>query len=244
VGEWAVAAALTVVSSVAGTLLFTEALARSFASYDFATPILLQKLQPVFVILLAAVFLRERLNFRYLVLVPVALIGSYLISFGAEPVPLTLTGKTLVYILAVGAALAWGGGTILSKTLLRKLDFAEATALRFLLAVPISLVTALVLAPTYRLTTLGGGELVRFVVIAFTTGAGAVLLYYRGLARTEAKVATIAELTFPVVSIGIAVTSLNPYGAPQVLSLANTFGIVVLLCAVLAISFDRATRAS
>jgi drug/metabolite transporter (DMT)-like permease len=237
-GEWAVAIALTAVSSIAGTLLFTEALARSSAAFDFASPVLLQKLQPIFVILLAAIFLGERLTFRYLILVPVALIGSYLISFGAAPIPLTLTNTTLVYLLAVGAAAAWGSGTILSKILLKRLPFAEATSLRFLLAIPLGFATALALNPSYNPGNLTVSELLRFVIIAFTTGAGAVLIYYRGLTRTEAKIATIAELTFPIVSIGIAVTVLNPYGAPQVLSLANVFGIVVLLCAILAVSFD------
>jgi len=49
---------------------------------------------------------------------------------------------------------------------------------------------------------------------------------------------TIAELTFPIVSIIIAVTALNPYGEPQQLSLANKFGIILLLISILIISFD------
>ncbi|KKU47531.1 hypothetical protein A3H10_00385 [Candidatus Uhrbacteria bacterium RIFCSPLOWO2_12_FULL_46_10] len=237
--DWLAAIGLTIVSSVLGTVLFTEALARSFANYDFATPILLQKMQPVFVIALAALFLRERLFFRFIVLVPVALVGSYLVSFGVQPIKLEFTGKELVYVLALGAAFAWGAGTILSKTLLRKLGFAEATALRFLLAIPLSLVMALALGQNYSLASLKAGEFFRFVIIAFTTGAGAVLIYYRGLQQTEAKVATIAELVFPAVTLAIAISRFNPYGAPQVLSLANIFGIIILFCAVIAISFDR-----
>lgn len=239
-GDWVRLIVLTIVSSVAGTLLFTQALAISFASFDFATPILLQKLQPIFVILLAAIFLRERLTFRFLALVPVALIGSYLISFGALPIPLQWTNKEIVYVLALGAALAWGGGTIFSKKILQKLAFAEATAMRFLLAIPFSFIAALILGQTYSLADVGSGNWLRFVIIAFTTGAGAVLIYYRGLQKTEAKVATIAELVFPVVGILIAITALNPYGAPQQLSLANIFGIIILLISVLVISFDHA----
>jgi len=240
--DWLQLLLLSAVSSVLGTILFTTALASSFAAGDFATPILLQKLQPIFVIILAAIVLKERLTFRFLTLVPVALAGSYLISFGAETVPFGLEGKMLVYVLAVSAALAWGSGTILSKRVLRTLPFALATALRFLLAVPISLAAALYLAPDYAVTSLSGSELLRFVVIAFTTGAGAILIYYRGLKQTPARVATIAELVFPVVTILIAITSLNPYGAPQVLSIANSIGIIVLLGCILAVTVDPETK--
>ena len=240
--DWLQLLLLAAVSSVLGTILFTTALASSFAVGDFATPILLQKLQPIFVIILAAIVLKERLSFRFLALVPVALAGSYLISFGAEAVPFGLEGKMLVYVLAVSAALAWGSGTILSKRVLRTLPFALATALRFLLAVPVSLAAALYLAPDFAVTSLSGSDVLRFVIIAFTTGAGAILIYYRGLKQTPARVATIAELVFPVVTILIAITSLNPYGAPQILSIANGIGIVVLLGCILAVTVDPETK--
>lgn len=236
--DWLTLIALTIVSSVLGTLLFTEALARSFAVFDFATPILLQKLQPIFVVGLAGLFLKERITLRFIGLVVTALIGSYLISFGAEGIPLTFSDKEIIYLLAIGAALAWGSGTIISKKILTKLTFSEATSMRFLLAIPVSLVAMFLLGQTYAVTALGSGQVLRFVIIAFTTGAGAILIYYRGLQQTEAKVSTIAELTFPIVSIFIAITALNPFGEPQHLSLANVFGIVILLISMLIISFD------
>lgn len=238
VRDWVVLIFLTLVSSVLGTLLFTEALSRSFASYDFATPLLLQKLQPIFVIALSALFLRERLTARFLILVPIALIGSYLISFGSELVSPNFSEKMLVVVLALGASLAWGVGTILSKHMLTKLDYAPASAMRFFLAIPVSYVAVLILGDQYPVTALALGDIARFFAIALSTGAVAILIYYRGLAKTEAKVSTIAELSFPIVSIVIAVTSLNPYGAPQILSWSNITGIVLLLGAILAISFD------
>ena len=241
-GDWARLLLLTIVSSVAGTLMFTQALAISFASFDFATPILLQKLQPIFVIILASLFLKERLSIRFAALIPIALIGSYLISFGADAIPLQWTSKEIVYVLALGAAVAWGSGTILSKKILQKLTFSEATSLRFLFAIPISYIAATMLRQTYSFGEVTTGNWLRFAIIAFTTGAGAVLIYYRGLQKTEAKIATIAELIFPVVGIIIAVTPLNPYGSPQVLSLANIFGIIILLISILIISFDYANR--
>ncbi|PJE75772.1 hypothetical protein COV04_02410 [Candidatus Uhrbacteria bacterium CG10_big_fil_rev_8_21_14_0_10_48_11] len=241
--DWVTLLALTLVSSVFGTLMFTEALSLSFAYHDFATPVLLQKLQPLFAIALAWLFLKEKISFRYLILVPVALMGSYMISFGTDPMPLQLSGKLLIFVLAIGAAAAWGSGTIISKSILNKISFRSATALRFLLAIPISLIIALTLDPHYALSSLSLGSILRFLIIAFTTGAGAILIYYRGLKQTTASISTIAELTFPIVSIVIAVTVLNPYGAPQQLTIANIFGILILLASILAIAFDTKEEA-
>lgn len=238
VKDWGVALLMTIVSSVLGTVLFTEALSRSFAVFDFATPLLLQKLQPIFVIGLSAIILREKLTLRFIALTVIALIGSYMISFGAEPLALQIAGKEEIFLLAIGAALAWGSGTIMSKHLLTKLSFSEATALRFLLAIPISLFVSYLINQQYDFTQLGRDDIARFVIIAFSTGAASILIYYRGLKVTQAKVATIAELTFPIVGILIAVSSLNPYGEPQKMILANVFGIVILLISIILISFD------
>lgn len=237
--EWIVAILLTLTSSVGGTIMFTQALQNSFAVYDFSTPILLQKLQPLFVVLFSRLILQEKLTWRFLSLVPLALIGSYMISFGTEGIQLQLAGKELIYLLSIGAAVCWGLGTIMSKYLLKKLSFAEATSLRFLLAIPISFIVMLTIGQDYNPLDLRISELWRFVLIGFTTGAGAVLIYYHGLKRTAARVATFAELTFPITSILIAITYLNPYGEPDTIELANIFGIVILLVSILAISFDR-----
>lgn len=237
--EWFVAILLSLTSSVGGTILFTQALQNSFAIYDFSTPVLLQKLQPLFVIVFSKLILQERIGLRVLSLVPMALIGSYLISFGTEGVEIQLQGKELIYILSVGAAFCWGIGTIFSKYLLNKLSFSEATSLRFLLAIPLSFIVMILIGQEYNPIDLTISELWRFVVIGLTTGAGAMLVYYHGLKRTPAKISTFAELTFPIVTILIATTSLNPYGNPESLTLAKVFGIIILLTSIIAISFDQ-----
>lgn len=238
--DWINFLAMTIVSSTLGTILFTEALGRSFAQNDFVSPILLQKMQPIFVIGLSAIFLKEKVTWRFLGLALMAFIGSYMISFGTSTVHVGLQGKELVYLLALGASLCWGIGTILSKNALKKLNFPEATSLRFLLAIPVAYIFAVVLGQTYNFAQLQWEQIWRFIVIAAVTGgAGALIIYYRGLKYTEAKISTIAELMFPIVSIIIAITALNPYGAPQKLSLANIFGIAILLISILLVSFDR-----
>lgn len=242
-GEWVNFILLTVVSSVLGSLLFTQALAKSFAEFDFVTPILLQKLQPVFVIILSAIWLKEKITKRFIALAVVALIGSYLMTFGATLVELTFQGKELVFLLALGAALCWGSGTIMSKKALKTLEFPAATATRFFLAIPVSLIFALIFNHTFDPGQLGFSEFWRFFVIAsITGGAGAIFLYYKGLQDTDAKISTFAELMLPVVSIFIAITPLNPYGEPQQLTMANIIGIIVLVTSIVMISLENNKR--
>lgn len=237
--DWLVVVMMALLSSTLGTLLFTEALARSFAVGDFATPILLQKLQPIFVVLLSAVILKEKLSGRFLSWVLVALVGSYMISFGTEAIQLQLAGKELIVLLSIGAAAAWGSGTIMSKYLVDRIDYRATTALRFLLTVPISLVAMFALSQTFAPASFDFELGWRLLLIAAVTGgAGALLLYYFGLKNTKAKVSTIAELAFPLVTLIIATTSLNPYGQAQSLTLANIFGVVLLVISMLMVSLE------
>ena len=50
-------------------------------------------------------------------------------------------------------------------------------------------------------TTATAGNWLIFIIIALTTGSGAILLYYFGLRYITAKVATMCELCFPISSV-------------------------------------------
>lgn len=240
--DWLNIIALTIVSSIGGTILFTLALQKSFATHDFVTPLLLQKTQPLIVIFLSAIFLKEKITKRYLLFAPLAILGSYLMSFGLTPIHFQLAGRELVFLLAIGAAAAWGSGTIFSKKVLVKLSFIESTCIRFLAAVPLGYATTLLFRQAPALSSITPNVLLRFILIGIATGAGALLIYYKGLARTQANVSTISELAFPFVSIIIAITPLNPYGKAQMLTAPQMIGILLLLISVIAISLEYAKR--
>lgn len=236
--EWYLAISVTLVSSVSGTLLFTQALQSSAASGDFLTPLLIQKIQPLIVIFLSVLILKERLPLTYLALAPVALIGSYLMTFGFRVMDLSLSGKELTFLLSFGAAVSWGSGTILSKYLLRKVSYPQFTTIRFLMAIPLSLIISLILGQWVDPQAITITQYAKFALIALSTGAVALLIYYRGLTNTNASVATVCELMFPLASILIAITPLNPYGLPQQLNMGNIIGIALLIVSVFIISMD------
>lgn len=75
--DWTSLLLIGVGSSAMATVLFTIA----FTYGDPNTPLLLQKLQPIFAVIGASVILGERLNGRFFVLFMPAITGAYLITF-------------------------------------------------------------------------------------------------------------------------------------------------------------------
>ena len=78
--------------------------------------VLLQKLQPVFAISLAAIVLKEKLRKRFLIWASLAIIASYFLVFGLN-LPDFNTEKNTIYaaLFALLAAFAFGTSTVLSK---------------------------------------------------------------------------------------------------------------------------------
>lgn len=213
-------------SSVIATVLFTEA----FKHGDPTTPLLLQKLQPVFAASAAYFLLGERVRPRYFIYLAAALVGSYLVAF-ADPAQVTLE-RLLPAALGAGAALLWALGTVLGKRTAAKVAPTQLAGLRFLFGLPVAAVLLL---------TLGDGVQARpddapaLVLLALVPGLIALLLYYRGLRRTTASVATVAELAFPLTALIV-----NAIAFGTILSATQLVGAAVLATVVVGLGFaDR-----
>src|SRR5215208_5478511 len=127
--------------SALATLLFTTA----FAVGNPTVVILLQKTQPLFAIVLAAVLLRERLGWAYWPCFAVAMVGAYLISFGNLDAFAALgSAELLAAALALGAALLWGSSTVLGRLVLKDMPFHALTGARLLLAAPLLVVIVVI----------------------------------------------------------------------------------------------------
>lgn len=203
--NWILLLWISFFSSVLGTLWFTTALVQvQFIS--FSVVFLLQKLQPVFVITATALFLREKVTRRYLVWATAAILAAYFVTFPNGVVNFaTGSGTVTAALYALGAAFAWGTSTVFSKMALATLPDKFVTALRFLLATIIASLGIFVLGVQSSLPQITFPQLFTAILIALSTGMVAMLLYYKGLAQTEANVATILELVFPVIAIFIDV---------------------------------------
>lgn len=164
--------------------------------------VLLQKLQPVFGIALAAIILKEKLGKNYLIWASIAILGGYFLTFGLHA-PSIETGASTIYAagFALLASFSFGSSTVFSKKILNNYSFKTATFYRYGFTSVIMLIFVLItgkFTDVYNTTPLNW---IIFFVIAVTTGSGAIFLYYFGLTRVKAVVATICELLFPISAI-------------------------------------------
>lgn len=188
-----------------GGAIGTIAIVKALFLLDFnhlSVVVLLQKLQPVFAIALAAILLKEKISHRYAFWSAVAIVSGYFLTFGWS-LPDLRTGSNTVYaaLLALLAAFSFGSSTVFSKKVLYKYAFTTSTFFRYGFTSAIMLVFMLVAGDFGQLAATGGREWLFIVLIGLTTGSGAIFLYYYGLRRIKAMTATISELLFPVSAV-------------------------------------------
>ncbi|HZA40127.1 MAG TPA: EamA family transporter [Actinomycetota bacterium] len=219
-------------ASALATVLFTQA----FAYGDPTTPLLLQKLQPLFAIIGAALLLGERVLPRFGLYFIAAVGGAWLITF-PEPTNVSVSAFTPA-AFALGAAGLWGLGTVLGRHLTTKMEFAPLTALRFAVGLPATILIVVVQDQGEAISTIGGKDAFALLLLALVPGLLALMLYYRGLRETPASAATLAELAFPLSAITI-----NYIAFEEQLVRSQWVGVVVLSLAIVAMGL-AATRGS
>lgn len=224
--ELSLIAFVALFSSVLGTLWFTTALLK-VAYIPFSVVFLIQKLQPLFAIVTAVLFLKEKITVRYMWWALLALCAAYFVTFPDGTVNLaTGTATAVAALYALGAAFAWGSSTTLSKIALTGKPDKVVAGLRFIFATIFSGIGLVVFGYHNSLSQITIPQLGQFIFIALSTGMVALLIYYKGLQKTDVKVSTILELTFPLLAVIIDIflykTVLQPsqYIAAIVLVLA------------------------
>lgn len=164
--------------------------------------VLLQKLQPIFGIALAALILKERMGKYYIIWASIAIVGGYFLTFGLHT-PNFETGSNTIYAAAFAllASFSFGSSTVFSKKILNKYSFKTATFYRYGFTSAFMLVFVLISGKLSQVLITTQLNWIIFMVIAVTSGSGAIFLYYFGLTRVKAIIATICELFFPVSAI-------------------------------------------
>lgn len=220
-----------------GTMAITKAL--FYVNFvNLSVVILIQKLQPVFAIALAALFLRERLTKEFFRWAALAIIGAYLMTFGFNFPNLSTGDKTTVAaILSLVAAISFGSSTVFSKRALRNVNFATGTYLRFLLAALIMFAIAIFYGEFPNIQSVTNAQWGIFFLIAFTTGGAAIFLYYFGLKNISASTATICELAFPLTAV-----ILDYFLHGSMLNVVQWLGVVVLITSIIKVSYLKVTQ--
>lgn len=223
-------------ASALATALFTKAFALAGSHGDYVTPLLLQKLQPVFVVMLALILLGERLRPSFAVFAVPALAGAWMVSF-ASPFNVGISAVE-VSLLALAAALLWGAGTVLGRMVSTSVSPRDLTVLRYVWGLPAALVIVL---QTHAPLSPGWSNVWPLVLLAIIPGVAALSVYYYGLRSTPASRATIAELAFPATAAFIGVAYLDSH-----LTNSQWAGLAVVAISVLALGWHErcASRAA
>lgn len=212
-------------ASAGATAMFTEAFAISLRSGDAITPLVLQKLQPIVAVGLAAWLLGERLRAGFALYAVPALAGAWLLAF-ADPFAVEVRVAEAA-LLAVGAATLWGAGTVLGRLVGTAVAPRDLTVLRYVWGLPAAWVFA---HETGAPMTPGWHNVPGLVLLALVPGVVALSLYYVALRRTAACRATFAELAFPATAaiVGVAFLGTDLSGTQWV-------GLLILAAAITAL---------
>ena len=197
-----------VFGSAIATFLFT-------LSFQYTNPsisILLQKVQPLIVILLSALFLGETFKKRFWIWSSIALISAFYISFphglSRSEIQNSMMSVTQLKgsFFALAAAGCWAFSTVCGKLVLKNTPSAVLTFWRFFFG----LCTLMVMSSVYPLVKielpfiyLDLSLLKSLFYMAIIPGFLGVTLYYRGLAKVSASASSILELSFPLCAMWI-----------------------------------------
>jgi len=159
-------------------------------------------------------------------------------TFGTRLPDLSTGDKTTVAALfALLAAFSFGASTVLSKRALRNVSFEMGTYLRFLFSSAIMLVIVLAFGDMKSISDVTTNQIIIFLIIAFSTGGAAIFLYYYGLKRITASVATICELAFPLIAV-----ILEYFIRGNILGPIQWIGVGLLLFSIIKVSNLRQTN--
>jgi len=231
--DWLSFLAVALFGGAIGTMAITKAL--FYVNYiNLSIVVLIQKLQPVFAISLAALLLKERLPRIFFLWGGLAISGAYLMTFGLRLPFLDPGNKTaLAALFALIATISFASSTVFSKRALKNVEFKLGTYLRFLFTALI-MVVIVAGSGSFSVSLISPKQWLIFGLIIFSSGAPAIFLYYYGLNHITASVATICELAFPLTAI---LLEYLVYG--KVLAPVQWAGIVILLASIIKVSGIR-----
>lgn len=235
--DWLAFTGVAIMGGAMGTMAITKAL--FYVNFvNLSIVVLIQKLQPAFAIMLAAIFLKERPRKAFYGWAALALTGAYIMTFGLNIPVINKEDKTAIAaVFAMIATISFASSTVLSKRALKNVEFREATYLRFLMTAGVMLIIVFLTGNIDAVNEVTTPQWMIFLVIAFLTGGPGIFLYYYGLKHIKASVATIAELAFPLTAVVLEYMVRGNLMGP-----VQWLGVVILFYSILRVSRLNRTK--
>lgn len=192
---------LAISGGILGTYCITKALfLMNFQQLTIVA--LLQKLQPIFAIILARFFLGEKIKKENIFWILLAILSSYFLSFGFQTPEHAENNVVQAVVFSVLAAFFYGSQTVWGKKAIEKVPPITGTFYRlgfttFILG--FFLIFQSDFWENFSKITFLHAEI--FAIIGlFSSGLG-LTLYYFGLKKIKANVATICEMMYIVSAV-------------------------------------------
>ncbi len=233
--SWGAIVWVALFGGVIGTLFITKAFfAAVYGEVTFATVVLLQKLQPIFALILARIILGEKLSRKFYLWAGVAIIAAYFLAFGKTGLG-EVNWLANASVFALIAAFAFGSSTVFGKRIVNHLDFKSTAALRFGLTSILIFIFILITGDIGQIPSISNTQWGLLWLIVLTSGAGAIFLYYFGLRRVTASTATICELFWPFSAVALDyILNKNVLSITQVIS-----ALILLLAFYMVVRYGR-----
>lgn len=201
--DWGAILWVCIFGGLIGSIMITKAFfAAIFGQTTFATVIILQKLQPVFALGLARIVLKEKLSKKFYIWSAIAVLSAYFLAFGKSGLNISeIDLFSSAAFFAFVAAFGFGSSTVFGKRIVNHLDFRSTAALRFGITSILALILVLALGKFSAIGEINFQQWRLILLVAFTTGAPALFIYYFGLKKISASAATVSELFWPFSAI-------------------------------------------
>lgn len=197
---------LFTINSIFGITIGISLSYYSIERIDLSLYGLLVKIQPIFVIILAYIFLKEKIVLNKIPYMACAILSSFLISYN-DGIDLTEV-KLIGIIAAILTALSFSISTITGKALMQKdITPDQTTIIRFFLGAFL-LTPALFFEPLIK-TEFLNLQTTLWLFLGIICSASAFILYYKSLKHLGAIKATILELLMPIFTVSMGVIFLN-----------------------------------
>ncbi len=225
--EWVAASFVGICGSALAMLCFTL----SFRYVNPSVSILIQKFQPVLVVLIAFVVLGERPERNFYFWALIAFLATLVLSFPDLDFKsaLNIGDQHTKGILYAGAASAlWAISTVFGKFLLSSTPVSVTAFWRFFFGSLTLLVMCSNQSLNSLLTIIHNPNLLSILYLSIFPGLLGMVIYYAGLNRTSASVTTFVEILYPVLAVLLNTIFLKtPLNLVQVIS-----GTVLILVVV------------
>ncbi len=198
--QWLIILCIALLWWVIGIIAITKAL--FYVNYvNLSIVVLIQKLQPLFAIWLASIFLKEKLHSHFLLWSWLALIWTYIMTFWLS-LPNMNTGWHLIIAsgLALLAAISFGSTTVLTRKFLHSVSPLDWSYLRIVLS---TLILSIIILNNWEyqaIWSITPQQLWYFWAIAITWWVW-IYFYNLWLRSTKASIGTLCELSFPLTAI-------------------------------------------